>query len=147
MSSTTDDELFALAEAARADHHSGAWAEFYNAASPDRVKALVMRLQDAESLLFDIAHDPDGHWSADAANGYFAAHETPSDVTQPAAFRAEERLREAEEALRPFATAAKDCIDPLEQDDSNTWEHSVGMNLEIRDYRRAAAYFKPAGED
>ena len=55
MTTTTDDELFALAEAARADHHSGAWAEFYNAASPDRVKALIEEKRHSR-YLEDEAH-------------------------------------------------------------------------------------------
>ena len=111
MTTTTDDELFALAEAARADHHSGAWAEFYNAASPDRVKALIEEKRHSR-YLEDEAHKEINRQATEIIDLW-------------------KRLKRAEEALRPFG-------DP---------KLSSDLHPNNDDYDRAAAYFKPAGED
>lgn len=55
-----------------------------------------------------------------------------------------ERVKDAEierlrEALEPFARQVTDgTIDADERDTALTWEHPVGMDLSIADFRRAA---------
>ena len=50
-------------------------------------------------------------------------------------------LEEANEALKPFAEAAENCDDD-DKDVWHTWEHPVGMDVSIGDYRRAQAVYK-----
>jgi hypothetical protein len=42
-------------------------------------------------------------------------------------------------ALAPFAEACLNCIDDSEPDNASTWEHPVGMEVTIRDFREARA--------
>lgn len=47
-------------------------------------------------------------------------------------------IRALREALEPFADAADGCIDDADDDAWHTWEHPIGLNVTIADYRRAA---------
>lgn len=53
--------------------------------------------------------------------------------------RLEALVGELGEALKPFADAAADCIDDDELDRRDVWEHAVGMNLTVGDFRKARA--------
>ena len=43
------------------------------------------------------------------------------------------------EALEPFAKAIEDWVDrPEDPDSRNVWEHPIGLNVTLGDFRRAA---------
>jgi hypothetical protein len=68
------------------------------------------------------------------------AHEQAADEGEAA-----ERYRQA---LKPFAKALDDWGDEPGHPDSRTaWDHPIGMNVTLGDFRKARAALSPDGDD